>query len=315
MYDLIIIGGGPAGLTAGLYATRGGLKNVVLFEKAVLGGQITKSSEVENYPGVLESVSGLELMQNWPEQSCRFGLKIETKGVEGVIQNSDNTFKVTLENGEVVESISLIVATGGQPRKAGFSGEDEFYGRGVGTCATCDGFFYKGKEVAILGGGDTALEEAMFLANIANKVYVIHRRDTFKAAPPTVKRAKANEKIEFILDTEIKAVNGDKFGVTNLLLHNLKTKEDTTLDVPGVFVFVGYSVSNSILFGENGQSICAINDRGQIIVDLNMNTSIEGLYAAGDVRVNSDKQVVCAAGDGAIAANQAIEYVEHFKGN
>lgn len=314
MYDLVIVGGGPAGLTAGLYATRGGLKNVLLFEKATLGGQITKSSEVENYPGVLNMVSGLELMQHWPEQSSRFGLQIKNMEVKKVTQSTSGTFLLLLEDNSTIESISVIIATGGKPRKAKFKGEDEFFGRGVGTCATCDGFFYKNKEVAILGGGNTALEEAIFLSNIANRVYVIHRKDEFKAAPPTIKRAIENEKIEFIFNTAVEEVYGDNSGVRGLKLKDLKTGEIKDFPIPGIFVFVGYIINNSILFDENNKPLCAINDGGEIIVDMSMNSSVDGLFAAGDVRVYAEKQVVCAASDGAIAANRAIEYVEHFKG-
>ncbi|NPA03509.1 MAG: FAD-dependent oxidoreductase, partial [Epsilonproteobacteria bacterium] len=164
MLDLAIIGGGPAGLTAGLYATRGGLENVVMFEKGMPGGQITQSSEVENYPGVCKVVTGMELMECWPQQAMRFGLKHEMEEVERVSRECDGSFTLKLANGEGVKAKAVIVATGSTPKRAGFEGEEEFLGRGVSTCATCDGFFYKDQEVAVLGGGDTALEEALYLA-------------------------------------------------------------------------------------------------------------------------------------------------------
>ncbi|MDR0468016.1 MAG: FAD-dependent oxidoreductase, partial [Campylobacteraceae bacterium] len=197
--DLVIVGGGPAGLSAGMYATRGGLKSVTMYENSVLGGQITKSSEIENYPGITKVVSGMELMEAWPEQCSRFGLKTENKTVIRVSKNG-KLFDVLLEDKSTIKSKSVIVCTGANPKKSNVDGESKFYGRGVSFCATCDGFFYRNKEVAVLGGGDTALEEAIFLANLCSKVYVIHRRDTFRASPSTVEKAKNNPKIEFVLD-------------------------------------------------------------------------------------------------------------------
>ena len=314
MLDLAIVGGGPAGLTAGLYATRGGLKNVVMFERGMPGGAITQSSEVENYPGIAEVVSGMDLMEPWPKQCMRFGLKHEMAEVSRVTRNDDGTFGVHLSNGERKDAYAVIVATGGTPRRAGFKGEEAFLGRGVSTCATCDGFFYKDKEVAVIGGGDTALEEALYLAKICKKVYLIHRRDKFRAAPSTVERAKAAENIEFILNSVPEEVYGDQMGVQGLKIKNRVSGETIDLKVPGVFVFVGYDVNNGVLKQEDGSFLCDVNEWGQVVVDLSMRTSVPGLYAAGDVRIEAAKQVVCAAGDGATAALKAIEYVEHKKG-
>lgn len=314
MLDLAIIGGGPAGLTAGLYATRGGLKNVVMYEKGMPGGQITNSSEVENYPGISKVITGLELMEPWPEQCKRFGLKHDMSEVNRVSLNSDGSFKITLSGGEQVDAMSVIVATGSTPKKGGFKGEAEFFGKGVSTCATCDGFFYKDKEVAILGGGDTALEEGLYLASICKKVYLIHRRDKFRASPSTVERVMKNSKIELILDSMVEEVYGDTSGVNGLIIGNLKNGTKRDLKVPGIFTFIGYDVNNSILKSDDDNSICALSESGEIIVDLNMNSSVDGLYGAGDIRINAPKQVVCAAGDGATAALQAISYVEKFKG-
>lgn len=309
MLDCAIIGGGPAGLTAGLYATRGGLKNVVLFESGMPGGQITQSSEIENYPGFFEHTkTGMDFMDSWQEQCFHFGLKHEMKRVECVAKTGDH-FTVTLESGESVEAMTVIVCTGSTPKKAGFAGEDEYFGRGVSTCATCDGFFYKDKPVTVLGGGDTALEEAYYLSNICSDVYVVHRRDTFRAAPSTVDRVKRKENIHLITDTVIEEVLGDAMGVSGV---KLKDKEGkiTQLDTPGLFVFVGHNVNNSVLKDENGRFICEMNDWGQVIVDLSMRTSVEGLYAAGDMRIEAPKQVVVAAGDGATAALQVISYIQ-----
>ena len=307
--DLVIVGGGPAGLSAGMYATRGGLKNVIMYEKSVLGGQITKSSEIENYPGAAEVVSGMELMEKWPEQCSRFGLKIEHKSVLQVSKTGD-LFNIKLEDSSIVNAKSVIVCTGANPKKSGVKGENEFYGRGVSFCATCDGFFYKNKEVAVLGGGDTALEEAIFLSNLCSKVYIIHRRDTFRASPTIIERAKNNPKIEFVLNNVVKEIYGDNTGVNGVIVTNNETKKDRDLQVPGVFIFVGMHINNEVLRQEDGSFICDVNENEEIIVDLNMKTSVSGLFAAGDIRVDAPKQVVCAAGDGALAAIRVIGYIE-----
>ncbi len=312
MLDLAIIGGGPAGLTAGLYATRGGLENVVMYEKGMPGGAITQSSEVENYPGIKEVVSGMDLMASWPEQCMRFGLKHEMAEVVRVSRPEGLCFKVELSDGSVETAKSVIVCTGGTPRKAGFKGEEEFFGRGVSTCATCDGFFYRDKEVAVIGGGDTALEEALYLANICSKVYVVHRRDEFRAAPSTVKRARENGKIEFVTNVLVEEVYGDAMGVQGIRLKKKDSGEVIDLPVPGVFVFVGYDVNNRVLKQEDGSFLCDVNEYGEVVVDLQMRTSEQGLFAAGDIRIMAPKQVVCAAGDGANAAIGAIAYVEHL---
>jgi len=312
MLDLAIIGGGPAGLTAGLYSTRGGLKNVVMYEKGLPGGQITQSSEVENYPGIEKIVTGMELMEPWPKQCMRYGLKHEMVEVEKVVKEGD-VFKIVRNDGKTDEALSVIVCTGSTPKKAGFEGEEEFFGRGVSTCATCDGFFYKDKEVAVLGGGDTALEEALYLANICSKVYLIHRRDRFRAAPSTVERVKKNSKIELILNHTVKKVYGSQMGLEGVILAD-KEGNERDLKVPGIFVFVGMDVNNEVLKQEDGKFLCSVNENGQVIVDLRMRTDIKGLFAAGDIRIEAPRQVVCAAADGATAALEAISYIEHLKG-
>ncbi len=309
MLDLAIIGGGPAGLTAGLYATRGGLENVVMFEKGMPGGQITQSSEIENYPGIKEVVTGMELMQSWPEQCMRFGLKHEMKEVTRVSLNDDKTFKVYIAGGEEVSAKSVIVCTGSTPRRAGFKGEDEFFGKGVSTCATCDGFFYRGKEVAVLGGGDTALEEALYLSKICSKVYLIHRRDAFRASPATVKRVKECSNIELVLNSKIKEAYGNAMGLEGVITVD-KDGNERDIKVPGIFVFVGMNVNNHVLKQSDGTYLCEVNEYGEVIVDLSMKTSTPGLFAAGDIRIQAPKQVVCAAGDGATAALSAIPYVD-----
>ncbi len=308
MLDLAIIGGGPAGLTAGLYATRGGLKNVTMFEMGMPGGQITGSSEIENYPGQGEIMSGMDLMANWPEQAMKFGLKHEMNQVSNVVKEGD-IFKVTTADGNTQEAKTVLLATGSVPRRAGFKGENEFFGRGISTCATCDGFFYKGKEVAVIGGGDSAIEEAVYLSKICSKVYLVHRRDTYRAAPSTIEHMKACENIEEVTNVMVEEVYGDAMGVTGLKVKNRETEEIRDLPVPGVFVFVGRDVLNEPIKQEDGSFLCDVNEQGELIVDLKMKTSTPGLYAAGDVRIDAAKQVVCAAGDGATAAVNIIEYI------
>ncbi len=310
--DCAIIGGGPAGLTAGLYTTRGGLENVIMYEKGMPGGQITNSSEIENYPGVTGEITGMDLMQPWPEQCQKFGLKHEMVEVTRVSKDGD-VFKIHRGDGQVDEAHSVIIGTGSRPRRAGFKGEDEFFGKGVSTCATCDGFFYKGKDVVVVGGGDTALEEALYLAKICNKVYLVHRRDKFRSAPNTVERVKNTGNIELVLNSSPEEVYGDAMGVTGLKVKN-NDGEIRDISVPGIFTFVGNDVNNQTLIQEDGSFLCDVNEQGQVVVDISMKTSCEGLWATGDMRIAAPKQVISAAGDGAVAALQAISYVDEKLG-
>jgi len=309
MLDCAIIGGGPAGLTAGLYATRGGLKNVVLFEKGLPGGQITQSSEIENYPGFFDHTkSGMDFMDGWQQQCFNFGLEHRMDEVLQ-IQKDGETFSIQIAGKDPVLAKSVIVCTGSTPKRAGVLGEDEFFGRGVSTCATCDGFFYKNKEVAVLGGGDTALEEAYHLSNICSKVYIIHRRDNFRAIPATIQRIENKENIEIMLDTTATQIVGDNMGVNGILLKD-KNGNETKLEIPGIFVFVGHNVNNSVLKTSEKDFLCDVNEQGEVIVNLKMHTSVEGLFAAGNIRVDAPKQVISAAGDGAIAALEVISYLQ-----
>ncbi|MEO1958306.1 MAG: thioredoxin-disulfide reductase [Nautiliaceae bacterium] len=299
MYDIIIIGGGPAGLSAGIYASRLG-KKTLLLEKLTPGGQITLSSEIENYPGVCEVKSGLELMQCWPEQAQKFGCEIKSE--EAIkITPKENFFIINTYKNEYI-SKATIIATGSTPKRAEFEGEEEFIGRGVSYCAVCDGFFYKDRAVAVIGGGDTALEEALYLSQIAKKVYLIHRRDKFKAAPITQKRVFATKNIEIIFNAKVKKVIGKEF-VEGLLIE--KDNKEEILTVDGVFVFVGMKVNNELV-----KDLVKLNSFGEVKVNLKMQTSLKGLYAAGDIREDSVKQVVAAAGDGATAAINAVKFIE-----
>ena len=308
--DCAIIGGGPAGLTAGLYTTRGGLENVTMFEKGMPGGQIMNSSEIENYPGVTGEITGMDLMTPWPAQCQKFGLKHEMVNITRVTKSGD-IFTIHKEDGTTTDAHSVIIGTGSSPRRAGFAGEDEFFGKGVSTCATCDGFFYKGKEVVVVGGGDTALEEALYLSKICSKVYLVHRRDTFRSAPNTVARIKRTENIELVLNSVPDEVYGDNMGVTGVRVKN-NDGELRDITVPGIFTFVGNDINNQTLIQEDGSFLCDMNDQGQVIVDISMKTSIAGLYATGDMRIAAPKQVVSAAGDGAVAALQVISYVDEL---
>ena len=296
MYDIIIIGAGPSGLSAGIYASRLGKKTLIL-EKLNPGGQITISSEIENYPGVCEVKSGLEFMACWSEQAKKFGCEIKSE--EAVKLSMENEkWKIITHKNEYI-SKAVIVATGSTPKKAEFEGEEEFMGKGVSYCAVCDGPFYKGKNVAVIGGGDTALEEALYLSKIANKVYLIHRRDQFRAAPITQKKVFSTPNIEIIFNEKVKKVFGNPF------VEGIELNSGKTLKVDGVFVFVGNKVNNELI-----KNIAELNEWGEVKVDLNMKTSQDGLFAAGDIRENSVKQVIAAAGDGAIAAINACKWID-----
>ncbi len=292
MLDLAIVGGGPAGMTAGLYATRGGLKDVVMYELGLPGGQITQSSEIENYPGQKEIVSSMELMSNWPEQSKAFGLKHSMNEVTNITK-SNKIFTIKLANGDEIEAKTVIMATGSKPKKAGIKGEEKFFGKGVSTCATCDGFFYKNQEVVVVGGGDTALEEAIHLSHICKVVHLTYRGDKFRASPTTVKRVQAMENIKIYFQTVVDEIIGDNNGVTQVNIKNNQTDKLKELKLGGVFIFVGRDVLNTPLLQENGSFLCDTNSSGEVIVDLKMQTSVPGLFAS----------------DGAIAGIGAISYL------
>jgi thioredoxin reductase (NADPH) len=295
MYDIIIIGAGPAGLSAGIYASRLGAKTLIL-EKLMPGGQITISSEIENYPGVCEVKSGLELMSCWPEQATKFGATIRCEEVKEI--KKENLFIIKTAH-QTHKAKAIIVATGSTHKKAGFEGEVDFIGKGVSYCAVCDGPFYKDKIVAVIGGGDTALEEALYLSKIAKKVYLIHRRDKFRASPITQKKVFNTPNIEIIFNETVKKVFGKEF-VEGIILSS-----NRVLKVDGVFVFVGMQVNNELV-----KNLVELNEFGEVVVDLNMKSSLDGLYAAGDIRQNSVKQVISAAGDGAVAAINAVKYIQ-----
>jgi thioredoxin reductase (NADPH) len=303
-YELIIIGGGPAGLTAGLYAARGGL-NVILIEKIVPGGQIIITDWIENYPGFPEGISGPDLVQRMTEQVRRFDLSIENNEVVSV-DFSEPVKKITL-NDRTLTSHAIIISTGASPKKLGVPGEEIFYGKGISSCATCDGPFFKNSIVAAVGGGDTAVQESLFLTKFAKKVYLIHRRDKLRAAAILQKRALANEKIEMIWDSVLTDISGLTH-VENITVKNVKTGDKRKFSVDGCFIWVG-TIPNAQFLGDS----LKLDEYGFIIADVNMETSVAGVFAAGDVRNTPLRQVVTAVGDGAIAAISAENYIEKMK--
>ncbi len=301
-YDLIIAGAGPAGLTAGVYAARAKLE-VVLCEKMLPGGQAATTDLVENYPGFPKGISGSELMARMAEQAEKFGLNVESKSVENISRQGDLCL-VKTEDGEEHPSKTVIVATGAEPKNLGVPGEAEFKGRGVSYCATCDGPLYQGKKVAVVGGGDSAVEEALFLTRFAEKVYLIHRRDKLRATQLLQNRTFENKKIEFVWGSVVTEIGGGK-SLESVVTEDVKTEKISELGIDGLFVYIG-TIPNSDLFEEDIKR----DKRGFVITDQDMATSIEGVFAAGDVRSKLLYQIATAVGDGATAAFAAEKFIE-----
>jgi thioredoxin reductase (NADPH) len=303
-FDVIIVGGGPAGLAAGLYAARMNLK-AVLLERGPVGGQLLNTELIEDYPG-FESVLGADLALKMGDHARKFGLDTrEFQGVSEVDVASDGAKVVRMDDGSVLTAPALIMAAGGLPRRLGVPGEAEFAGRGVSYCAVCDGAFFRGQELAVVGGGDAALEEGDFLTRYASKVYLIHRRDQFRAQPVLQERARSNPKIEFILDAQVRTIEGDE---KVQRVRYVQRGEEKELAVGGVFIFVGF-VPNSDLLKAHADH----DPAGYLLTDRNMQTSIEGLWAVGDVRAQLTKQIATAVGDGTTAAVAASQYVESLR--
>ncbi|MDD2414798.1 MAG: thioredoxin-disulfide reductase [Eubacteriaceae bacterium] len=301
--DVMIIGGGPAGLSAGLYAARGMLDTVII-ENGGMGGQIATTDAVENYPGATPDVTGPQLAQRMREQCLQFGVTFQTEAFKG-FEKKGQTIAVTTDHG-VHETKTLIIATGAQPRKLGCKGEDEHRGMGVSYCATCDANFFRNRHVAVVGGGDTAIEEALYLTKFASKVTVIHRRDQLRATRILADRAKSNAKLDIVWDSVVEEVAGDGI-VQSVWLKNVKTGKITEMPVDGVFMFVGQAPQTQQVANQ-----LTVDSRGYLVTDANMHTNIDGVFAAGDVREKSLRQAVTAAGDGAIAGVQAIRYIENM---
>ncbi len=300
--DCIVIGAGPAGLTAGIYGVRAGLDLVVL-EQLVPGGQVMKTWEVENYPGFADPVPGWELMERMEAQARRIGVAIESSEVTHVARADDGAYRVKLAAGAEYAAKTVIAAGGATLRQLGIPGEAEFTGRGVSYCATCDAAFFKNRETIVVGGGNTALEEAFYLTNFCSKVYVAHRRDRFRAEEILQKRILTHEKIVPVYCTVVEKISGDA-KVNRVTMRNVATNAVSELDVDGVFIFVGFDSNSSYL------PPSVLNESGEVVTDMNMKTALPGLFAAGDIRAESKRQIVTAASDGAIAALEAYEYIK-----
>jgi len=299
-YDVVIIGGGPAGLSAGIYAARARLSSL-LIERGAVGGQIINAEWVENYPGFNESISGIDLTEAMHKQATKFGLEtltaevtgIDLKGKQKVVRTSQGDFTAK----------AVIIAGGSERQKLGVPGEAEFTGKGVSYCATCDGPFFRDKPVAVIGGGNAAITEAIELTKFASRITVIHRRDELRATKILQEKAFAEKKIEFLWDSVLEEIAGDAF-VNKVRVSNVKTKKKTVLNVSGVFMAVGFKPNTDYL-----KDIVKLDDIGTIITNEKMETGILGIFAAGDIRSNSIRQVIAAAGDGAVAAIGAEKYI------
>ena len=300
-FDIIILGGGPAGLSAAIYAARSSAKTAII-DISMLGGQPSNYLELENYPG-FSKIGGYDLMEKFEEHADMFGIqKFPMEEIQSVDLTSEIKTVTTL-NGEF-KAKSIIIATGAQSKKLGVEGEKEFVGRGVSYCAVCDGAFYKDKVVAVVGGGNAAVEEAGYLTKFASKVYLIHRRDELRADKIVQERAFKNEKLEFIYDTVVNKINGDGV-VKSATIENVKTHEVKDLAIDGIFPYIGFEANADLFAGQVKK-----NKNGFIMVDEAMQTSVKGVYAIGDVRVTPLRQVITAAADGAIAAVYAGRYIE-----
>lgn len=302
--ELVIIGGGPAGLSAGIYASRAAM-NTVLLERGIPGGLVVSTESIENYPGFAGGIGGPELMLQMENQARRFGLEILSSNVAS-IKPTEKEFIVKTDDGEIAAG-ALIIASGAQPQLLGVKGETEYTGRGVSYCATCDGAFFRGKRVAVVGGGDAAVEEAIFLTKFAEKVFIIHRRGELRATRVVQQRAFENPKIELIWHSVVDEIHGTDT-VDTVLVRNVRNGEKTRLDVDGAFIYVGHRPSSVLV-----KDLVRLNEKGYIITDENMLTSHPGIFAAGDVRQKLLRQVVTAVADGAIAAVAAEKYLEERK--
>jgi len=304
-YELIIVGGGPAGLTAGLYSQRAALKTV-LFEKGLTGGQIAISKNVENYPG-LEEINGFDLAERMLRHARNFGLEVVQQEVAEIIPGPE-LHSVRLANGDVFQTRALILAAGGSVKKLGIPGEAEYLGSGVSYCATCDGFFFRDKTVIVVGGGDTAVEEALYLSKLTKNIRLIHRGSVLRASKLLQARLMSEPGIELVLNTIVAEIKGDGRTVNSVTIENTDTKEKREVPVDGVFIFIGYLPNNQLL-----PVGIRTNEQGFVITDDKCETNVPGIFVAGDLRQKFANQIVVAAADGCIAALAAAHYVEMSK--
>lgn len=302
MYDLVILGAGPSGCTAGLYAARDAL-SVLILEKNYPGGHVSITETVENYPGIEEPIAGSDLAQKFFSQALRYGAQIRF-GVCSSIELIEKGIKlVHLEDGRSVKAKTVIVATGSKPRTLDVPGEKQFIGRGVSFCATCDGGFFRNKEVIVVGGGNSALEEGMYLTKFASKVTVIHRRNEFRASKIVQQRAFANEKMKFITPAAITEVFGTS-KIEGVKVKNFETNEESVIEAEGLFIFIGWLPNSDFL-----KNILKLTEEGFIESNEETLTSVPGIFAAGDIRKKGLMQIVTAASDGAVAAKMAEKYI------
>ena len=306
-HDTIIIGAGPAGLCAGMYAGRGML-NAVILERGLPGGELLNTEKIEDYPG-FESILGRDLAQKFADHAVKFGAKIQQENVEGVAKDADGWFTVRTMGGNVYRAPTVIITAGGTPTKLDVPGELDYAGRGVSYCAVCDGAFFKGETIAVIGGGDAAVEEADYLTRYASKVYLIHRRDSLRASKILQERLFANPKIEVIWNTKVNEMAGEATGLQSLALEDTVTGAKSTLAVTGAFVFVGFRPNSGLIEGHFDHDAS-----GYIITDDRMMTSIPGLFAAGDLRVQLTRQVTTAVGDATTAAIAVEKYITELRG-
>ncbi len=305
IYEVIIVGGGPAGLTAGLYCRRAALRTVLL-EKGLPGGQIAISKDVENYPGV-EGITGFDLAEKLLHHARSFDLNIMQQEVVAIYAGSDY-HSVRLADGEVLRTVALILAVGGSVRKLGVPGEAEYLGSGVSYCATCDGFFFRDRTVVVVGGGDTAVEESVYLSKMTKRVFLVHRGNVFRASKILQERLFAEPKIEVIWNTIVTEIRGDGKIVHAVSLENTETGEKRELRTDGVFILIGYSPNSQLI-----PEAVRMNEQGFVITDERCETSVPGIFAAGDLRQKFANQIVVAAADGCVAALAAAYYVETRK--
>ncbi|MFQ5595938.1 MAG: thioredoxin-disulfide reductase [Anaerolineae bacterium] len=304
MENVIVIGSGPAGLTAALYTARANLEPLVITGSQI-GGQISITNEVENYPGFPEGTTGPELAEFMKSQAEKFGARLE---IDEVIEVDFSGWPLGVRtHGTEYEAKAVIIATGASPRKLGVAGEVEFTGRGVSYCATCDGFFFRGKDVVVVGGGDSALEEGVFLTKFANQVRVIHRRDELRAGPILVERASKNPKISFVWDTVVKEIVGNG-AVQAVKIENVKTGDLDTLETDGVFIYIGH-FPNSQLF----QAVLEMDEHGYLITDEAKRTNVRGVYAAGEIEDPVYRQIATSVGEGCKAALQVTRFLEELE--
>jgi thioredoxin reductase (NADPH) len=308
-YEIIIIGAGPAGQTAALYAGRSRIPTLVL-ERGIPGGELWNTAEVEDYPG-FERIMGPELAEKMQRHAEKFGARFETAEAVSVSIDGDDRV-VTTADGKEFRAPAVIVSAGGEPRKLGVPGEEEFAGKGVSYCAVCDGAFFEGDDIAVVGGGDSAIEEGTFLTRYGRRVYLIHRRDSYRAQPILVEQMRASGKVEEIRNTVVEEVHGSDGRVSHLTLRNLETDERSELEVGAIFPFIGF-IPHSDIFDHEITERIELDESGHIVTNQKMETTVPGIYAAGDVRSQFVRQVTNAVGDATTAALAAHAYIEQLK--